>query len=560
MSSTSALNSLLSSSSSNSAPSVNLSSLLTAASGAASTGIDVTSAVDAAIFAAQAPERQWQAEQATLQTQISTLTSIQSAASGLATDLQSLTDPLGALTARTTSSSNASVVTATATSGTAVGIHNISVTQLATAASWYSPAVVSATASLGSSSFTITQANGTQTSFDLGAAGSNTLISLAQSINAANLGIDASVIQDTTGSRLALVGATTGSGADFTVTDGSASTPTWNSADLASGASTLPAGSFQLDDGTTNATITVSPGTTLTTLADQINASGLNVTASVVTDSSGSHLSIASSSGQKVTVSSDPALSMTRANQAQNASLSVDGVPVDSATNTVTGALSGVTLTLTGTTGLNSLATISVTADATKIGDAVSQFVSDYNRMVSTLSTQFTYSVASGSQGALGSDSVVRSLQSALLESVSFSTSASGLSGGLSTLADLGITMQDDGTLQVNGTALNQAISSNPSGVQYFFQGTSSNGFANQMNTQVQSFSRASSGALAVDINNLTQQYNNLQSDVNNFESGYIAPQKTLLTSMYSKAEIALQSLPTTLKQIQAELNNSPGE
>ena len=64
MSSTSALNSLLSSSSSSSASPLNLSSLLTAATGASSTGIDVSSAVEAAVYAAQAPERQWQAEQA----------------------------------------------------------------------------------------------------------------------------------------------------------------------------------------------------------------------------------------------------------------------------------------------------------------------------------------------------------------------------------------------------------------------------------------------------------------------------------------------------------------
>ena len=119
--------------------------------------------------------------------------------------------------------------------------------------------------------------------------------------------------------------------------------------------------------------------------------------------------------------------------------------------------------------------------------------------------------------------------------------------------------MQDDGTLQLDSTKLNQVVASNPSSVQNFFQGTSSNGFANSMETQLNAFSQASSGTLSVDISNLTQQYNDLQSDVNNFESGYIASQKILLTTMYSNAEIALQSLPTTLKQIQAELNNNSG-
>ncbi len=559
MSSTSALNSLLSSSSPSSSSSVDLSSLLTAATGATSTGIDVTSAVDAAVYAAQAPERQWQAEQATVQSQITALTSIQTTTSSLSSDLQNLTDPLGVLAARAVSSSNSSAVTATASSGTSVGTHSITVSQLATAASWYSPAVASASSSLGSSSLAIAQANGQQTSFVLSSSGSNTLSSLVQSINAANLGVTASVVQDASGARLALVGATTGAAAGFSVTDGSGSASTWTSADLASASSTLPAGSFQLGDGNSSATITVSSGTTLSALANQINASGLNVSASVVADGTGSHLAVSSSNGQQVTLSSDPALTLTQASPAQNASLTVDGVPVSSASNTVTGALNGISLTLTGTTSSSNPATLSVSADADQIDSAVSQFVTDYNSAISQLSTQFTYSTASGSQGVLGSDSSVRSLQSTLLGSIGYTVAGASSSGGLATLADLGISMQNDGTLQLNSTKLNQAVASNPSSVQNFFQGTSSNGFANSMETQLNSFTQASSGTLSVDISNLTQQYNDLQSDVNNFESGYIASQKTLLTAMYSKAEIALQSLPTTLKQIQAELNNNSG-
>ena len=397
-----------------------------------------------------------------------------------------------------------------------------------------------------------------------------------QSINGANLGVTASVVQDASGARLALVGTNTGASAGFIVSDGSASAGTWTSADLASAASTVPAGSFQVSDGNSSASITVASGTSLSGLASQINAAGLNVSASVVTDSTGAHLAVSSADGGQVTLSSDPALAMTQASQAQNASLTVDGVPVSSASNTVTGALTGITLTLTGTTGSgttgsgstgssNAPAILSVSADTNQIDSAVSQFVTDYNSAISQLSTQFTFSTSSGSQGVLGSDSAVRSLQSTLLGSIGYSASGSGASsgasssGGLSTLADLGISMQDDGTLTLDSTKLNQAISSNPGSVQNFFQGTSSNGFANNMETQLNSFSEASSGTLAVDLSNLTQQYNDLQSDVNNFESGYIASQKTVLTTMYSNAEIALQSLPTTLKQIQAELTNNSG-
>lgn len=559
MSSTSSLNSLLSSSSSANTSSVNLSSLLAAATGASSPGIDVTSAVEAAIYAAQAPERQWQSEQASLQSQITALTSIQTAASSLSSDLGKLADPLGPMAARTVSSSNASAVTATAASGTAAGSHSVTVSQLATAASWYSPVVASASSSLGSSSLTITQANGAQTSFSLSASGSNTLSSLVSSINAANLGVKASVINDASGVRLALVGSQTGTSAGFTIQDGPASSTTWDSSELGSTSSQLPASSFQVSDGTTSTTVNVTAGATLSDVASQINASGLDLSASVVVDSAGAHLAVTSTGGQQVSLSSDPTLTMTQASQAKNATLTVDGVPVSSASNNVTGALDGVTLALTGTTSSTSPAVLTVSANSDSISSAVSQFVSDYNSTVSLLSAQFTYSASSGSEGVLGSDSAVRSLQSALLSSLGYSASGGSSSNSISTLADLGLSMQDDGTLTLDNSRLDQAVASNPAGVQTFFQGASSNGFANKAQEQLAIFSTASSGTLATDISNLTQQYNNLQSDVNNFESGYIASQKTLLTAMYSKAEIALQSLPATMKQIQAELNNNSG-
>ena len=85
------------------------------------------------------------------------------------------------------------------------------------------------------------------------------------------------------------------------------------------------------------------------------------------------------------------------------------------------------------------------------------------------------------------------------------------------------------------------------------------NGFAASMTTQLSSFTNTANGALAVDLANLNSEYTDLQSQVDDYESGYIASQRTVLTAMYSKAEIALQELPTTLKQLQAQLSDNSG-
>lgn len=554
MSSTSALNSLLSSSSSTSSSGIDLSSLLTAATGATSTGIDVTSAVDAALYAARAPERQWQTQQSTIQSQLSALSSVQSALSALATDLNALNEPAGALSGRTVSSSNTAVVSGTAAPATAPGTHTIQVNNLATSASWYSSPLTSASASIGTSQLQITEANGTQSTFQLGQGGLTSLTAVAQAINGASIGVSASVVTDAIGSRLALVSQASGAAANFSVSDGATTGSQWSSASVSGQTATLDASSLQLSDGASSFSLTIAAGSTLNDVAQQINNSGLNLAATVVTDNDGAHLSIQAGSSGSVTVSSDPALTLTQPTTGMDASLTVDGVPVKSASNTVTGAIAGVSLQLQSQSS-GSSTTLTISPDSSQITSAVSQFVTDYNAAIQLVNSQFTYSATTSSQGVLGSDAAIRSLQSTLLSIGSYAPSAS-TSGTPSSLADLGITVGDDGTLTLNSSTLAGKITANASAVQQFFQGTALNGFAAAITSKLTSFTQANTGALAADVNSLNQQYSDLQSQVSDYESGYIATQQTLLTAMYSKAEIALQQLPTTLKQLQAEFSN----
>jgi flagellar hook-associated protein 2 len=475
MGSVSSVNSLLSSaltgSSAASNSGIDLSSILQAATGATSTGIDVTAAVTAALNAARAPERQWQAQQSNLVSQITALTTLQTALSSVSNDLNSLNDIGGPLVARSVSSS-ATQVTGTATAGASIGSHLIAVQSLATSASWYSPSLPSGSANLGTSTLTITSADGTQTSFNTGS-GVNTLSDLAKAINSSGIGINASVVSDANGERLALVSQTTGSAADFAVS------------------------------------------------------------------------------------SSDPTFNMTRAGgPAANASLTVDGIPISSATNTVSGAITGLTLNLTGIIPANSPATVTVASDTTQISQALSSFVSDYNSALSQVNSQFTFSAANGSQGVLGSDNTVRSLQSALEGVVAYNSPASAGSGAIQSLGDLGITVNNDGSLSLDASKLTSAMA-NPEAVQNFFQGNALNGFAQQFSSELVQFNDPATGAITKEIQNQTQQFNALQSQVNDFESGYIASQQTVLTAMYSKAEIALQQLPAEMQQIQAELGNN---
>lgn len=463
MSSVSALNSLLSSTSSTS--SIDLSSILQAATGASSSGINVTSAVNAALTAARAPETAWQNQQSTLQSQASALTALQNDANNLDNDVQNLNSLAGSLSARTVSSSSPGVVTATAASGSASGNHNVIVNNLATTASWSSGVFASSTAAMPAGSFTLTTGSGATATVTTD--GTQTVSQIADQINSDNLGVTARVVTDATGSRLAIVADSSGSAANFTVTT-----------------ATTGFGFSQAATGT-------------------------------------------------------------------NASLTVDGIAISSASNTVSGAIPGVTLNLLGAAPGTTVA-LGVSPDTTQATTAINQFVSDYNQLITDLTTQFTFN--GSSEGVLASDSVVRSLQNQVLGALSYTyTPASGTTT-VPNLTSLGISVGNDGKLTVNSATLQSTLQSHFGDVQNFFQGTAMNGFANSLDQTLTDFTSPSTGAFTVDLQSINSQYTDLQKSISNFETYYIAPLKTQLTSEYSQAEILLQQLPTQMQQINTML------
>ena len=330
-----------------------------------------------------------------------------------------------------------------------------------------------------------------------------------------------------------------------------ATTGAWYSASEASSSTALPSNSsFTLTSGGTTTTIQIGSGVdTLDELAASINSQSLGVTANVVTDSTGARLSlVAQSSGSAAdfSVSSGSGLSFTQSSTGADASLTVDGVPITSASNTVTGAVNGLTFNLanTGTT------TVALTPDTTAITQAVSSFVSAYNTLISDVNSQFAYNSTTQTAGVLSSDSTINGLQSALLSATNYSAS----SGVFQSLASLGVSTNQDGTLTLNSTTLANAVGSNSSAVATFFEGTASNGFAASLQNALNTYTDPSEGAFTVDLSSISNENQDLTNQTNTLEL-YLSAQQTALTTKYNNADIALQQLPQELKQINALLN-----
>jgi flagellar hook-associated protein 2 len=540
-----------------------VSTILAAVNSKSTTSIDITSAVAAGIYADRAPERLWQADQTTLTSQTTALTAIQTASQALQTDMESLNSLVGPLSQRTVTSSVTSEVTATAASGTVAGSHTIVVKNIASTGAWYSSLASSSTATLPTSSITITPASGTAVTIKTGSGNAgDTLTSLAKAINDASLGVTATVVGDSTGSRLAIISNTSGAAADFSI---SSSYTSWTAPTLTS-TETLAADTIKLTGANSaagSATIKITDGETYAQLATAINqakdssGNSLGLTATATTDSSGNtNLSVVSTDGTTAFTISEPSstsgsLGFTQSVAAADASLTVDGIPIDSASNKVTGAISGVTLTLLGASSSTAV-NLTVASDASAASTALNQFVTDYNTAIGLLTTQYT--VSGGSEGVLASDPTIRALQSTLQSALGYSYTPTSGTTTVSSLYSLGITVGNDGTLTVDSNKLNSALTNSASDVQNFFQGEALNGFAASFHSSMNTYTNAANGAFKVDLSSISTEYSDLTTQIDDYESGYIASQQTLLTAMYTKAESALESLTTTMDQINSLL------
>lgn len=346
-----------------------------------------------------------------------------------------------------------------------------------------------------------------------------------------------------------------------------ATTASWTSGTFASGSTALPAGSFTITTASGATTITTNGTDTLSDVAQEINSDNLGVTANVITDASGSMLAIvANSSGSaanfSISSSGSAAYGFTQAVTPVNASVTVNGINIDSASNTVTGAIPGLTLDLLSAPP-GAQVNLAVAPDTTQASTAINKFVTDFNTLIGDLNTQFTYSTTNGSEGPLAGDPTIVNLQTELLNALNYTYTPSSGSTTVSNLSSLGISVNNDGTLSVDSSTLNSALQNNFSDVQSFFQGSSLNGFANTMDQQLTTFLAPGDGAFTVDLQSMNSEATTLQDDITNFQTNYIDPLQTQLKAEYSTAEEDLQELPMEMQQINQELgynsNSSSG-
>jgi flagellar hook-associated protein 2 len=192
---------------------------------------------------------------------------------------------------------------------------------------------------------------------------------------------------------------------------------------------------------------------------------------------------------------------------------------------------------------------LTVANDNTDVETAFSTFVSAYNTVVKDLSTQEGKTSAGAAEPLYG-QSIISQLQSAL----SLSLTSGAPSGSISNLYQLGISVNNDGTLKLDSAALTSTLNSSYSDVVGFMQNSGSFG-QKLSSTLLQQGSASPTGAITLQLNSYTTQETTLNDDVT-AQNALIATATASITTELNSANDALQSIPQQLNEVN-ELYNA---
>ena len=301
---------------------------------------------------------------------------------------------------------------------------------------------------------------------------------------------------------------------------------------------------------------------TLAGIAKKINAAGANVTATIIADGNGQRLSIKGATGQSqaftLTGADDGsggggtslsslnvgrnAAGTTIGTGAQDALVTLDGANFSRSSNTINNLISGVRLTLTGTS--QTPVTIGNTPPTSALSSAVSNIVDTFNQVMGVLKTQ-----TDPITGPLKSDATVTGIAQSLRRLTTTQLATPSTTGGPSTLAEIGVSTNKDGTLSLDSGQLASALANYPADVESLLAigsgtGATGNGLFAALNAITTTATNTTYGLDAA-----TKRYTTQQTKVTSDQADQTtaaADTKTRLTQQFSAMDAKVSAYKAT--------------
>jgi flagellar hook-associated protein 2 len=238
---------------------------------------------------------------------------------------------------------------------------------------------------------------------------------------------------------------------------------------------------------------------------------------------------------------------------AADAKILMDGEAATRSSNVITDVLTGVTLNLQSAAALNTDVNVDISLDNQAIKQTVTDFVTAYNAMFDTADSLGKFAGTSGgNNGVLLGDSTLRLIKNDLRQLASGPVTSA--SSSYNTLKTIGIDINKDGVMTLDGAKLDQALATNLSSVSDVF--SSADGVATRLKAKVTQYLQTG-GPLDTRQTSLNKQLKALSDKRNTVQLHLDNVQKSLLKQFIAmdKAVGRFQSTSAFLTNQLAQFN-----
>ncbi len=297
--------------------------------------------------------------------------------------------------------------------------------------------------------------------------------------------------------------------------------------------------------GETTDIVLDAPVNSLSDLQSAINGAGLGINATLLNDGSDTSpyrlVLTSAESGEAAAYTMDfsglsggTAPVLTSVSVAQNASLTIDTIPVTSASNNVSSAVTGLTLNLLDADPATSV-TVSVETDPSAIEDKIQALVDAYNDL-------FTYITEQSSEtGTLQGHSALRTVRNSMQQL--FALPLAEASGDLSMLAQVGISQAEGGQIAFDREKFAEALGDSFANVRdLFVQRGESLGKAYLVRTAIDNLTDSVDGLFKISTQGLQAKIDNLDDTIARYERS-VESYQTLLERKFTAMESTVSAL-----------------
>ena len=304
--------------------------------------------------------------------------------------------------------------------------------------------------------------------------------------------------------------------------------------------------------------VSVPAGATLQQTREAINnqLQSKGISANVLTDANGSRLVIGSQTtgkGTDITISGDSELSTgyDAGKAPENAIYTIDGIAMESSSNKITSAISGVTLELIDTKA----STITVASNTATLKTSVQSFVSAYNALLTSINTQTkvtaTGDAATTTSGALTGDASMRQLVNGIRNELLQNSSSSSMGS----LSQMGIsTDQKTGLLTLDDKKWDAAVATPNGALEISKVFTGDTGLVARMTKATDSYV-GTTGLLASRVTDLNTKLTDLTTQQADLDRR-MESMKTSLTSKYTAMDTLIAQINASSSSIMTTLNS----